>query len=88
MPESDATMDDVENTVREYILAEFLPGESADQLTDSTPLVTGGILNSLGTLKLVMFLEERFKIELRTHETDADHMNTIADIATLVRSKL
>ena len=81
-------MDDVKNTVKEYILAEFLPGESPDELTDSTPLMTGGILNSLATLKLVMFLEERFKIELQSHETDADHMNTIADIASLVQSKL
>jgi acyl carrier protein len=81
-------MDDVKNTVKEYILGEFLPGESPDQLTDSTPLMTGGILNSLATLKLVMFLEERFKIELQSHETDADHMNTIADIASLVHSKL
>lgn len=79
--------DNVENTVRQYILSEFLPGETAEQLADSTPLVTGGILNSLGTLKLVMFLEERFGIQLDAHETDADHMNTIADIASLVRSK-
>jgi acyl carrier protein len=35
-----------------------------------------------------MFLEERYNIELQSHETDADHMNTIADICTLVRSKL
>jgi len=88
MSETDAAMNDVENAVRDYILAEFLPGESADELTESTPLITGGILNSLGTLKLVMFLEEQYKIELKTHETDADHMNTIADIASLVRSKL
>jgi acyl carrier protein len=81
-------MDDIENAVREYILAEFLQGDNGDDLTDSTPLVTGGILNSLGTLKLVMFLEERYKIELQSHETDADHMNTIADISSLVRSKL
>jgi acyl carrier protein len=81
-------MDDVENAVRQYILTEFLPGESGDELTESTPLMTGGILNSLATLKLVMFLEERYNIELQSHETDADHMNTIADICTLVRSKL
>jgi acyl carrier protein len=81
-------MHDVENTVRQYILSEFLPGESPDQLADSTRLMTGGILNSLGTLKLVMFLEERFGIQFEAHETDADHMDTISDIASLVRSKL
>jgi acyl carrier protein len=74
--------------VRSFILEEFLPGESPEALTDSTPLVTGGILDSIATLKLVSFLEQQFKIELAPHETDADHLDTIAGIATLVQSKL
>jgi len=36
-----------------YILKEFLPGEDPNELTDATPLVTGGILDSLATLKLI-----------------------------------
>lgn len=78
---------EIKTTVKSYILQEFLPGEDPDQLTDTTPLVTGGILDSIATLKLVSFLEEQFKIELAPHETDADHLNTIADIATLVGSR-
>jgi acyl carrier protein len=78
----------IKDTVKSFILGEFLPGESPDQLTDSTPLVTGGVLDSIATLKLVSFLEEQFRIELAPHETDADHLDTIADIATLVESKL
>lgn len=81
-------MQEIENTVRGYILNEFLPGENPEALTDSTRLVTGGILDSIATLKLVSFLEEQFRIELAPHETDADHLDTIADIATLVRSKI
>lgn len=81
-------MQEIENTVRTYILDEFLPGEDPEALTNSTPLVSGGILDSIATLKLVSFLEEQFRIELAPHETDADHLDTVADIATLVRSKL
>jgi len=73
--------------IKEYILKEFLPGESPDQLTDSTPLITGGILDSLATLKLVAFLEERFDIEIQAHEADREHLNTIDDIAALVQVK-
>jgi acyl carrier protein len=81
-------MQEIKNAVRGYILEEFLPGENPDELTDSTPLITGGILDSIATLKLVSFLEEQFKIELAPHETDADHLDSVAAIATLVRSKL
>jgi acyl carrier protein len=80
-------MDTVQETVRRYILEAFLPGENPAALTDETPLITGGILDSLATLKLVSFLEERFKIEIQAHEVDVEHSNTIAAIGALVRSK-
>ncbi|HTK89051.1 MAG TPA: acyl carrier protein [Verrucomicrobiae bacterium] len=80
-------MNHIVDAVRTFILDEFLPGEDPSQLTETTPLITGGILDSLATIKLVTFLEERFKISVQAHEADADHMDTLADIAKLVVSK-
>jgi acyl carrier protein len=80
-------MQAISESVKEYILKEFLPGEDPNELTDATPLVTGGILDSLATLKLVAFLEERFGITLQAHEADVEHLNTISDITELVLSK-
>ena len=82
------TVDQITQTLRTYIIETLLPGENPDALTEATPLVTGGILDSLATLKLVSFLEQRYKIELQAHEVDVDNLNTIARIASLVRSKL
>jgi acyl carrier protein len=81
-------MAQVREDVKEFILNEFLPGENPQELTDSTPLITGGILDSLATLKLVSFLEERFKIQVLAHEADVEHLNDIASIVNLVQSKL
>jgi acyl carrier protein len=80
-------MEDIIRTVKEFILERFLPGEDPSALTPTTPLMSSGILDSLATLELVSFLEERFKIELAAHETDASRMGTLADIAKLVQSK-
>lgn len=80
-------MQGIEATVKDYILGEFLPGTAPGELTESTPLITGGILDSIATLKLVAFLEERFGIEIQAHEAGVDHLNTIGYIARLVRSK-
>ena len=77
----------IEQTIRDYILREFLPGEDPSQLTDETPLITSGIIDSIRTLKLVSFLEETFSITLEAHETDADHLNTVALVTELVQSK-
>ena len=81
-------MQEIKQVIKEYILKEFLPGENPEALTDSTPLITGGILDSLATLKLVVFLEERFKIQIQAHETMVDYLDTVTDIAQLVSSKM
>ena len=81
-------MNDIKDTVKAYILKEFLQGEDQENLKETTPLITGGILDSIATLKLVMFLEERFAIAVQAHEVDVENLNTISDITRLVRSKL
>jgi acyl carrier protein len=78
---------DIEGAIKDYILREFLPGEDPAHLTPSTPLMTGGILDSIATLKLVVFLENTFAISMQPHETDAQYLDTIDRIASLVRSK-
>ena len=80
--------EDIQQTVKKYILETFLPGENPDELTERTPLISGGILDSIATLKLVMFLEEHFGITLQAHEADREHLDNLADIAALVQSKL
>lgn len=77
----------IQSSVKAYILNEFLPGEDPSALTDTTPLITTGILDSIAVLKLVTFLESQFGITLEAHETDAEHLNTLADITRLVASK-
>ncbi len=79
--------DAIEDELRRYLLAEFLPGESPANLRDDTPLRTGGILDSVATLKVVSFVEQRFAIEVEAHEAGVEHFDRIADIATLVRRK-
>jgi acyl carrier protein len=80
-------MDNVKDTIRDYILREYLPGESPANLTDETPLRTSGILDSMATLNLVTFLEETFGITIDAHETGIDQFDRIADIAALVAQK-
>ena len=70
-----------------WSLKEFLPGEDPAELTESTPLITGGILDSLATMKLVTFLEQQFGFTMQAHETDADHLDTIALIEGLLKAK-
>ncbi len=78
----------ISGAVKSFVLSEFLPGEDPADLTDSTPLVTSGILDSIATLKLVTFLEETYDIAIQPHEIDAENLNTLSLIQNLVSSKL
>jgi acyl carrier protein len=79
--------DNIAARTRTYLLDEYLPGEPPDSLGNATPLITSGILDSIGTVKLASFLEGEFGIELEAHEMSVDLLNTIDDITRLVLSK-
>lgn len=81
-------MSAVINEVKAFVLENFLPGEDPANLTNDTPLITGGILDSIGTLKLVVFLENQFKVTLEAHEAGADHLDTLESIDQLISSKV
>jgi acyl carrier protein len=80
-------MKEIESVVRDYILREFLPGEDPAELTEETPLITGGVLDSISTLKLVVFLEERFEVTVEAHEAGVEHLDSVAQIAQLITEK-
>lgn len=80
-------MDSIKDTIRSYILTEYLPGEAPENLRDDTPLLTSGILDSMATLSLVSFIERTFGIAVEAHETGVGDFDRIADIAALVVRK-
>ncbi|HEV8384275.1 MAG TPA: acyl carrier protein [Candidatus Acidoferrales bacterium] len=80
-------MSDVKQKLHNFILTEFLPGESPGNLRDDTPLRTSGILDSLATLRLVSFVEEQFGIAVEAHEAGVENFDRIADIAAFVAAK-
>ena len=80
---------DIAARVHEYILAKLLEGEDPLNLTDSTPLVSTGIIDSVNSLKLGLFLEKTFSIAMTRDElSNPDIMETIGSITRFVVSKL
>jgi acyl carrier protein len=73
--------------VKQFILDHFLAGEDPARLTPTTPLITGGIVDSLGLLDLVMFLEKQFHVEFEAHEVDPAHFDTLAAIDAILQRK-
>ena len=74
---------DVISDVREYITGELLQRNDL-QIADDTALIEDGYLTSLQTVELIMFLEEKFDIEIDPTEVDEENFRTLNDIAALV----
>jgi len=78
---------DVKTKVREFIASEIMYDESPASLTDDTKLL-GGIMDSLGLMQLVSYIEEQFEVQIDDSEVTVDNFQTINDIDRLVSSKV
>jgi methoxymalonate biosynthesis acyl carrier protein len=54
---------------------------------EDEPIIENGVLTSLQTVELVMFLEERFGIMVEDEELDEENFGSVNAIAGLVASK-
>jgi acyl carrier protein len=80
-------MSDIRAVVRDFILAQCLPGESPENLRDDMALRTTGILDSMSTLKLVSVIEETQGFEIEAHEVDDENFRSVDDIVTFVERR-
>jgi acyl carrier protein len=78
---------DISDRIRSYLLREVLAGAPASQLEDETPLISGGILDSVAMIRLVVFLEDEFSISIDGKEVGISHFDTVDRITDFVSSK-
>jgi acyl carrier protein len=76
------------NEVKQFILDRYLRGEDPARLTPKTPLLTSGIIDSIGTLEVLQFIERRLGIEFHADEVDRHQLDTLEGIERLIRRKL
>ena len=79
--------DSAKQKIKNFIMEQFLPGEDPDELTDDTPLISGGILDSIATLQLVMYIEETFRVSFEPHEVDKENLDSLNLMVRLLDSK-
>jgi acyl carrier protein len=79
---------EIKTEVRQFIAENVLLGIHQTTIGDATPLVTGGLIDSIGMIGLVAFLESRFKVEFVPREINVRSLDTLERIEELVRKKL
>ena len=79
---------DVERVVKDHVVREFLFDQPGIELDSHLHLIQEGVVDSLGILKLVSFLEGQFGITISSQEVVIDNFATVEAITTFVGSKL
>jgi acyl carrier protein len=77
----------VKEIIRQFLLDNAIERKITGKLTDSTKLRTSGILDSLGTLGLVTFIEKEFELELEPHELGIEAFDSIDEVTALIERK-
>ena len=77
-------MDDQTAKIKGFIVEEFMPDISVDELESDFDLLTGGVVDSLGLLKVVAWLEDEFDIGVDDSELGPDSFRTVAAIKAYV----
>lgn len=72
--------------LKEYIREELMNGSSTE-LDESENLLAAGIIDSLGILRLVSFVEEKFGIEVPDEDVTIDNFQSVKSMSDYVASQ-
>jgi len=77
---------DIEREVRNFVVEHFLSGH-AEKLRDDGSLL-GDVIDSMGVLDLVAYLQTRFEITVDDEEVVPSNLDTINNLVAYVAGKL
>jgi acyl carrier protein len=75
-------------TIRERIRSFIVDTFFVDHFSDDEPFLRAGIIDSMGMLQLVTFLQEQFGIEIRDEELVPENLDSLARGTAFVERKL
>ncbi|HEY2946045.1 MAG TPA: acyl carrier protein [Vicinamibacteria bacterium] len=81
-------MSNIEQQLRQFVVDNFLFGQAGDGLADSDSFLDHGIIDSMGVLELVGFLEENYGITVQDQELIPDNLDSISKVASFLQRKL
>ena len=78
-------MQEIKREVRAFIATEL--GRDIGDVGDQASLLEAGILDSMGVLALVSFIQQRYGVEISDDDMMPEHFDSFDAIATYVASK-
>ena len=77
----------IKQTIRGYILENFLFTNDESVLQDGDSFLAGGIIDSTGVLEILLFIEETFDIKVNDDEMLPENFDSIDNLFAFVQRK-
>jgi acyl carrier protein len=78
---------EIEAPIRNFIASNLLYSKDGFNYPDDASLLREGIIDSLGVVELVEFLQSRFNVKVEQQEVRPDNFDSVAKMAAFVRRK-
>jgi len=77
-----------ENTrqlIIDYVKKEYLEEDSGQEVTETTRLISSGIVDSFSMVSLKMFLEKKFQIKIPDEKATPEAFDSVENIMNLLK---
>ena len=73
-----------EGAIKSFLIGEFMPDVQASDLANDYDLLANGVVDSLGLLKLIAWVETEFAVTVDDAALDPDNFRTVDAIDAFV----
>ena len=73
--------------IAQFIVGNLMRHSDSTSLTDNENLLANGVVDSLGIVKLIAFLEDRFDIQVSDDEVLPENFESVAAISRFLSTK-
>jgi acyl carrier protein len=81
-------MDEMSKVVLDYVKREYLEEDDDRELTETTPLISGGIVDSFSMVSLKRFIEKKYSIRIPDADASPEAFDTVKSIVSVVNRYL
>ena len=82
------SLDDIKTQLRRYIAENLLFSENGFQYNNDDSLLDEGIVDSVGVMELLAFLEQAFQVDVEDHEITPDNFDSVNRLTRYIAHKL
>lgn len=79
---------DIKSLLKQFVISEIVVDTTCADIRETESLIDNGILDSLGIIKILTFIEDKFSIKISDDELVPENFETLYSISNLIDKKI